>query len=528
MTRATTRPDILVVLADDLGFSDIGCYGSEIDTPNLDRLGRTGTRFTQFYNSPRCSPSRASLLTGQHPHRVGVGILTGDERPDGYPGNLSDDCVTAPEALRSAGYGTYMSGKWHLAAVMDKPNGTWPTRRGFDRFYGTIDGAGSYYTPTTLTSGEESAEPGPGFFYTDAITDNAVRFVTDHDRDRHDDPLFLYLSYTAPHWPLHASEEDIARYHGRFDAGWDRLREQRLERLVAEGVIDPSCDLTDRDPEVPAWDDTGHHDWETRRMETYAAQITRMDTGIGRVLDTLERLGRLDNTLVLFLSDNGGCAEEFGTAPGQIDRHPTMPEHTSAGAPVRYGNDPGVVPGPEDTFASYGRSWANLSNAPFREYKHWVHEGGIATPFIVHWPAGLGSPGALRTMPRQLVDILPTLLDVAEAHYPDAAPPLPGTSLLPLLRGASDLTPRTLFWEHEGNAGVRRDRWKLVRKYGQDWELYDMTTDRTETRDLAATRPDLVGDIAARYERWADEVGVIPRERIEAFYRRRDQEAAAG
>lgn len=527
--NSARRPDIVVVLADDLGFSDIGCYGGEIATPNLDRLGRAGIRFTQFYNSPRCSPSRASLLTGLHPHQVGVGILTGDERPDGYPGDLSERCATAAEVLRAAGYGTYLSGKWHLSVDASVPNHSWPTRRGFERFYGTLEGAGSYYQPVSLTRGEDNIErefQDPGFFYTDAISDNAAQFIREHHRDRVQDPLFLYLAYTAPHWPLQAPEDAIAAYRGRFAAGWDRLREERMARLIDEGIIDASWDLTDRDPLVPAWEAIEHKAWEARRMEVYAAQVTQMDRGLGRVLDALRACGRLEDTLFVFLSDNGGCAEELGpTGPGNIPSHPTVPQHTRTGEPISYGNSPEIWPGPENTFTSYGRPWANLSNTPFREYKHWVHEGGIATPLIVHWPAGLGEPGTVCTVPRQLVDLLPTFIQAAGAEYPterDGAPvpPLAGESLLPLLQGDDEAGERTLFWEHEGNAGVRRGRWKLVRKYPAGWELYDMSTGRTELRDLAAHEPELVAELAASYERWARRCGVIPRQQILDAYRR--------
>ncbi|MQA03554.1 MAG: sulfatase-like hydrolase/transferase [Streptosporangiales bacterium] len=525
------RPDIVVALADDMGFSDIGCYGGEIDTPNLDRLGRQGTRFTQFYNSPRCSPSRASLMTGLHPHQVGVGILNFDDIPDGYPGNLSERCVTAAEALGGAGYGTYLSGKWHLASDMEKPNGAWPSRRGFDRVYGTLEGAGSFYQPRTLIRDEESIEHealDPEFFYTDAISANAAGFVSEHHEQTPDKPLFLYLAYTAPHWPLHAHDEDIAKYEGRFDEGWDALREKRLERLVAEGIIDESWPLTDRDPRVPAWDDVDLPEWQARRMEVYAAQVSRMDAGIGRVLDTLERLGRLDNTIVVFLSDNGGCAEEM--PPESVREFVTsfvpMHEVTRAGRTVVPGNTHEVTPGPEHTYASYGRPWANLSNTPFREYKHWVHEGGIATPFVVHWPAELGTPGELCDTPFQLVDVLPTLLDAAGAEYPAtrAGEPVPaakGRSMLPALRGEPVEGERPLFFEHEGNAGVRQGRWKLVRKHGQSWELYDMHTDRTELHDVATDHPDRVARMSAAYEDWATRCGVIPRERILDLYRSR-------
>lgn len=524
------RPDIVLILADDMGFSDLGCYGGEIETPNLDRLAREGTRLTQFYNSPRCSPSRASLLTGLHPHQVGIGILNFDDSPDGYPGNLAEQCVTAAEVLRDAGYGTYLSGKWHLASDMEQPNPAWPTRRGFERFFGTLEGAGSFYQPRTLTEQETNVEErglDDDFFYTDAISDRAVDFIAGHDDERRDDPLFLYLAYTAPHWPLHAHEEDLQRYRGRFDAGWDRLREQRLERLVEEGLIEPGTKLSERDPRVPAWEDVEDADWEASRMEAYAAQVHRMDQGIGRVLDELERRGRLDDALIIFLSDNGGCAEEM--PPDKVEEFVTafvpMKLTTRHGQPVTPGNHPGMRPGDETTYQSYGRCWANLSNTPFREYKHWVHEGGIATPFLVHWPAGLGERGALRDAPAQLTDVLPTLIEVAGATYPDQrdgrpVPPAEGRSMLPLLRGEDD-PERTLLWEHEGNAGVRRGGWKLVRKYRQDWELYDIDADRSELDDLAGDHPDVVAELAAEYEAWADRCGVIPRDRVLGLYARR-------
>ena len=363
------RPDIVLVLADDMGFSDIGCYGGEIATPNIDRLAREGVRLTQFYNTARCSPSRASLMTGLHPHQVDIGILNFDDTPDGYPGDLAEECVTVPEALGAAGYATYLSGKWHLSSDMDTPNASWPTRRGFDRFFGTLEGAGSFYRPRTLhrdeTNVEHEAEQ-PGWFYTDAITDSAVSFVEDHAAGRPDDPLFLYLSYTAPHWPLHADEADVATYAGRFDAGWDTLREERLARLEKEGILEPGTELAERDPRVRPWDGSPDQAWEARRMEVYAAQVDRMDQGVGRLLDTLERLGRLDNTIVVFLSDNGGCAEELDV--DFVNAFVPLQDSTREGDAVVPGNVPGLMPGSEATYQSYGRAWAHLSNTPFREY----------------------------------------------------------------------------------------------------------------------------------------------------------------
>lgn len=525
-----SQPDIVLILADDMGFSDLGCYGGEADTPWLDRLGRNGTRFTQFYNSPRCSPSRASLLTGLYPHQVGVGILNFDDTPEGYPGNLSECSVTAAEALRSAGYATYASGKWHLASNITEPNSAWPTRRGFDHFFGTLDGAGSYFQPHTLTRDEQNIEHEvlhEDFFYTDAISETAVGYIQQHHHEQSDRPFFLYLAYTAPHWPLHARDEDIAKYRGRFDKGWRRLRDERLARLIGEDIVEVGSPLSDQDPLIPDWESVDNPEWEARRMEVYAAQIDRMDQGIGRVLTKLEELGRLDNTIVIFLSDNGGCAEEMGA--GEVADFVTgfglpLPERTRQGEPVVPGSQPGLMPGPESTYQSYGRPWANVSNTPFREYKHWVHEGGISTPFIVHWPSGLEGGGMYR-QPAHLPDVLPTLLEAAGATHPRQrnghdVPPPEGRSLLPSLRG-KPAEQRALFWEHEGNAGVRRGPWKLVRKYGRSWELYDIDADRAERNDLATQHPQVVAELAAAYEEWAHRCGVIPRARVLELYRQR-------
>lgn len=527
----SSRPDVVILLADDMGFSDIGCYGGEIQTPELDALGRNGTRCTQFYNSPRCSPTRASLLTGLHPHQAGIGILTGDERPDGYAGDLSEQCHTIAELLRSAGYGTYLAGKWHLSASMTEPTGSWPLERGFERAYGTIDGAGSYFTPATLhREGEDaSAETtDEDFYYTDTIGEAAAGYVAEHAHDRPDDPMFLYVPFTAPHWPLHAPEADIARCRGRYDEGWDETRRRRHENLQREGIIDPRWNLSDRDDSVPAWSDAPDHAWEARRMEVYAAQIEAMDRAIGRIVNALERSDRLENTLLLFLSDNGACEEEM--PPGGDERfreEPIVPRTARDGRAIRLGNLPAISPGGEDTYASYGRAWANVSTTPFREYKHWVHEGGISTPLIMHWPTGLGTPGDLCRVPAQLVDIVPTVMDAAGADYLTQraghdVPLTEGVSLLPHLRGEST-EHGPLFWEHEGNAAVRSGRWKLVRKHAQPWELYDLEADRTELHDLAAEHPELVSALAAASEQWSRRVGVVDRDRILRAQARRTQ-----
>lgn len=520
------QPNIVLILNDDMGFSDLGCYGGEVQTPNLDRLAAGGVRFSQFYNTARCSPSRASLLTGLHPHQTGIGVLTYNMGPEGYAGNLNRRCVTIAEALKASGYRSYLSGKWHVAGNLTQPTDSWPLQRGFDKFYGTIIGAGSFYDPNTLTRGNDNIEHEarePGFFYTDAISDNAVGFIRDHLREHADKPFFQYVAYTAPHWPLHAHDEDIARYKGRFDKGWDRLREERLQRLVQSGILDKSWPLSERDPTQPAWDLAKHKEWLLRCMEVYAAQIDRMDQGIGRILKTLEDEGELDNTLVIFLSDNGACAEDIPddlTIDELVNKLMIAKEHTRTGEPVQFGNDPSTMPGPENTYQSYGRAWANLSNSPFRLYKHWIHEGGISTPLIAHWPAGIADRGAVRHTPGYLPDIMATVLEVTGTAYPkdwqgQPIEPLEGHSLLPVLKQGAPAERPPMFWEHEGNAAVRIGRWKLVRKFPEPWELYDMQQDRTELNDLAAKHPDRVKDMAAQYEAWAKRCGVIPRDRIE-------------
>lgn len=523
------KPNILLILNDDMGYSDIGCYGGEIDTPHLNKLAANGLRFSQFYNTARCSPSRASLLTGLHPHQTGIGILTYDSGPEGYAGNLNQRCATIAEALKPAGYRNYLSGKWHVSNSLTEPTDSWPMQRGFDDFFGTIIGAGSFYDPNTLTRRNDNAEHearAAGFFYTDAISDQAAQFVREHASEHSDKPFFQYVAYTAPHWPLHAHPQDIAKYKGRFDAGWDTLREQRLERLVASGILDAQWKLTERDPTQPAWSETEHQAWLANCMEVYAAQIDRMDQGIGRILATLEETGQLDNTLVIFLSDNGACAEDIPenvTIDELVNKLMIARSHTRDGREVRFGNDPSIAPGPEDTYQSYGRAWANLSNAPFRLYKHWTHEGGISTPLIFHWPAGIAQRGEIRHTPGYLPDIMATVLDVTGTAYPQH---LDGRDILPLegqsLKQAFDADPASrspMFWEHEGNGAMRDGQWKLVREYPRDWELYDMVADRTETSNVAAQYPERVTAMAVAYEAWAARCGVLPRDKVVALMR---------
>jgi len=519
------RPNIVLILNDDMGFSDIGCYGGEIETPTLDRLAKRGLRFSQFYNTARCSPSRASLLTGLHPHQTGIGVLTYDLGPEGYSGNLSEQCVTIPEALRGNGYRTYMSGKWHVASNLVSPTSAWPMQRGFDEFFGTIIGAGSFYDPNTLTRGNANAEhearDNPEFFYTDAISDQAVDYVKTHARDHADQPFFMYVAYTAPHWPLHAHDSDIAKYRGRFDAGWDQLRIERLRKLVSAGILKPEWGLSERDPSQPAWTEAEEKAWLLRCMEVYAAQVDRMDQGIGRIVASLEQAGIFEDTLIIFLADNGACAEDIPegvTVDVLVNQLLIARSHTRSGEPVHFGNNPNLMPGAENTYQSYGAAWANLSNTPFRLYKHWIHEGGIATPLIAHWPAGIQDQGGIRHTPGYLPDIMATLLDVTGTPYPDqrngqSVPALEGTSLRAAF-DADGLPDRPMFWEHEGNAAVRVGQWKLVRKFPDPWELYDLDTDRTELHDRSADYPERVQEMLSLFHEWAARCGVIPREKI--------------
>ena len=492
------RPNIVLVLVDDMGYSDIGCYGGEIRTPNLDRLAANGLRYRQFYNTARCCPARASLMTGLYPHQAGMGWMTvADLGHDGYTGDLNARCRTIGEVLSPAGYGTYMSGKWHL--THDRYNGaagpkhSWPRQRGFDRFFGTICGGGSYFTPRTLTVDNRQIDPPEGFYYTDAISDHARRFIEDHRRDRPGDPFFLYVAYTAPHWPLHARPEDIAPYRGAFREGWDVLRERKFERMRQMGILDESWDLSPRGEGIRPWDDLtdAEKDDFDLRMAIYAAQVACVDRGVGRIVASLEAGRQSDDTLVLFLSDNGGCHEEIHA---KSDRQ----EHL----------------GTDASFESYGRPWANVSNVPFREYKSWVHEGGIATPLIAHWPAGIAAAGEFRDRVGHLIDLMPTCIELAGAHYPtdpkEGVFPLEGESLAASF--ARDRPrPAPVFWEHEGNRAVRLGQWKLVAK-GLDgrWELYDMEADRTERNDLSAAHPERVEEMTAAWQAYAERTYVFP------------------
>ncbi len=527
------RPNIIVILSDDMGFSDLGCYGGEIATPNLEKLAANGLRFTQFYNTARCCPTRACLLTGLYPHQAGVGHMMEDTGKPGYRGNLNKQCRTMAEVLKPAGYRTYAVGKWHVTrfAGKDGPKDNWPMHRGFDRFYGTIHGAGSYYDPSSLVSDDTMISPyaDPNYkpkryYYTDAIADHAIRFVDEHLKEHSKEPFFMYVAFTAAHWPMHALPEDIAKYKGKYDVGYEPIRKARFEKAAKLGLIDGNQPISQQ---AGDWSMAKNKKWEAACMECYAAIVDRLDQGIGKLIAELKKTGQLENTLIFFLQDNGGCAEAMGRTgnkqhpnierpekptfppmkPEEFAAAGSVPRQTRDGYPVRMG--PKVMPGGADTYVAYGRSWANVSNTPFREYKHWVHEGGISTPLIAHWPAGISAKGELRKQPGHLIDIAATLYDLARAAYPKEATPLEGKSLLPAFAN-KPIERDAIFWEHEGNRAVRAGDWKLVSKYGKPWELYDMTYDRVESNDLSAKYPDKVKELSAKYDAYAKRAMVEP------------------
>jgi arylsulfatase A-like enzyme len=533
MSAAKRPRSVLLIVADDLGFSDVGCYGSEIHTPNLDRLAAGGARLTHFYNCARCCPSRASLLTGLYPHQAGVGHMVRNWHVPGYEGFLNTRCVTLAEVLRGAGYATGMSGKWHVGGRITVDRATWtpgtpehptPRQRGFDRYFGVMTGGGSYFQPHALMVDDELVEDSDErFYYTDAIAENAIDMLD--DMTEQDRPFFLYVAFTAPHWPLHALPKDIDTYRDAYMDGWDVARRRRHEQAVACGVVDPSWTLPPSDVHAPSWAEVPDKEWQAARMAVYAAQVDRMDQRIGDLVEALTTKGRLDDTLVLFFSDNGACAEELRPGDQSMSQ---VPESTRDGGPIVHGNVPGVMPGGPDTFMSYGLPWAQVSNTPFRRYKSWAHEGGVSTPFIAHCP-DLIAPGLTAHSVGHVIDLMPTILELTGADYPlryggNDIQPLEGQSLLPVLAGRTERREGALCWEHEGKRAVRTDRWKLVAMHQGPWELYDMSNDRTECDDLATAEPGVVAELSALYAAWAERIGVASWDAIEVEQRRTDEE----
>ena len=501
---APARPNIIVILADDMGFSDIGCFGSEIPTPNLDSLAKDGLRFTDFHNDSRCCPSRATLLTGLYPHAAGVGHMTDPRKDDdgnvlpGYEGHLNDQCVTIAEVLRGAGYFTAMTGKWHVGQTFT--NGVVPWKRGFDRSLNSAAG-GFYYPQDPRTrlflNGKPEGRGGrdglPSDWYTtDLWTDYGLKFIDDSQTQKK--PFFLYLAFNAPHFPLEAPAEDIAKFRGKYMDGWDKLREARYQKQIQLGIIDKSWPLSPRPPEVAAWDSLtpDQKDRFDHIMAIYAACVNHLDKEVGVLVAGLAKRGLLDNTLIMFMSDNGGNLESGPN--GRLE-----------------GQNPG---GPHSTVFC-GQSWATLENTPFRRYKHFEHEGGISSPFIAHWPAGIAGKNELRPQAGHLVDIMATCVDVSGAKYPaeyngNSIHPMEGRSLAPAFAN-QPIQRDAIYWEHEGNAAILQGEWKLVRfQWNGPWELYDVKADRTEQNDLSAKYPDKVKALAAKWNAWAKADNVTP------------------
>lgn len=497
--KTDASPNIIVILADDMGYSDIGCFGSEINTPNIDRICDEGMMFTQCYNTARSCPSRASLLTGMYHHKTGVGAMV---KPVGdlpnYQGFLNRQCMTIAEVLKTVGYETYMSGKWHLG----DQRGNWPCDRGFDHSFVFLGGAGSYFYPNGKNPGKEKSimavddeyyyPPVEGYYHTDAFSDNAVRFIEEHDPGK---PFFMYLAYTAPHWPLQAHKEDIEKYNGQYDAGWDVMREQRYKRMVGSGLIKKEWKLSGRDETVPAWDSLSDEEktYWADVMEIYAAMIDRMDQGIGRVLSALESKGELDNTMIVFMSDNGGCMEVAG-------KFADLSKYTGE-------------MGSGDSFLAYEAKWANLSDVPFRYFKHWMHEGGISTPLLIRYPEKIAA-GSRSDVPVHIIDIAPTCMDLCGAVYPvrenPDLKPLDGVSLCPVFENPRQPVHDLLMFEHLGFRALRQGDYKIVSTYPEEkWELYNISKDRTELHDLSAEMPDKLSEMVELYKAEAEKAEVL-------------------
>ncbi len=508
---AKDRPNIVLIMADDMGYSDIGCYGGEINTPNIDALANDGLRFTQFYNTGRCCPTRASLMTGLYPHEAGLGHMVYGDKGPGYHPFLNSQCVTIAEVLVDAGYRTMMTGKWHVGHKL----GQWPTDRGFEHFYGIHIHVDSYFKvlpgcpvyhndqlaiPPTV-SPQNALHPDQEWYTTDIFADWSLKFLDETVGDER--PFFLYTAFNSPHWPLEAPDENIAIYQGKYDQGWDHLRQEKLERMKAMGIVSPETQLSPSN--CPEWNSLSESDRDELafRREIYAAQIERMDQNIGRIVAKLRQLGELENTLLLFLSDNGCCAE--GGMFGYQWQKNT--ERNFADWRKQSGRS-----------SSAGEAWSNASNTPFRLHKRWVHEGGTATPLIAHWPASITEGGLLSHQVGHVIDVMATCIEVAGAKYPErrdghAIKPLAGKSLVPNLRKPSCEVDRTLFWEHETHAAIRTGGWKLVSLNAADptkWELYDLSRVRTETNNVASDHPQRVAQLKEQWTKWATQANVLP------------------
>ncbi|MFD2101523.1 arylsulfatase [Flagellimonas iocasae] len=511
------RPNIVLIMADDMGYSDLGCYGGEISTPNLDGLAQNGIKFTQFYNAARCCPTRASLMTGVYPSEAGIGHMTGSNQGPGYLGVLNDSVVTIPQVLSEVGYSTGMSGKWHAGTERE----SWPENRGFQNTYVIHNWIDSYFKvletceiyengkiiiPATSNPGEYEPQPNNKEWYTtDVFTTKAIEHIDKALEEKK--PFFEYVAYNAPHWPLEAHDDVIAKYKDKYSGGYEALRLEKYQKMKEMGLVSEDWDLPEQDtPEWASLPDTVQQDLKFMRA-IYAAQIDIMDKNIGRIVDHLKEKGALDNTLILFLSDNGCSAEPMGEDYGwkwgtNTSRNYEDWRKNSA----REG-------------ASQGRVWTVTSNTPFRKFKRFTHEGGISTPLIAHWPKGIVKSGIMDAEPGHLVDIMATCLDISGATYPETYNGKPilskrGISLGDNFKGKDEQKHDVIFWEHEGHAAIRKGDWKLVTVDPSDetlWELYNIVNDRTETHDLATQKPEMVAELKGLWEKMAFETKAWPK-----------------
>ncbi|WPP50770.1 arylsulfatase [Catalinimonas niigatensis] len=533
-TQEDTRPNIILIMADDMGFSDLGCYGGEIQTPNLDRLAASGLRFNRFYNTSRCCPTRASLLTGLYNHQAGVGGMTTETGQEGYRGHLVESSVTIAEVLKEAGYHTGMTGKWHVSNTVVQedadeqlawlnhqtfhpifsPLEQYPVNRGFEKYYGNIWGVVDFFDPFSLVNGTEAVKEVPeNYYHTDAITDSATAYIRAFSQD--EQPFFLYVAHTAPHWPLQALPEDIEKYEDTYTVGWDAIREARYQRMVEKGIIDSTkYPLSSRWKDELTWEDNPHKEWDARAMAVHAAMIDRLDQGIGRIVETLETTGELENTLILFLSDNGASPEDCMRYGPGFDR----PSMTRSGEEIAYPVDKSVMPGPQTTFTSIGERWANVSNTPFQYWKMESYEGGINTPMIAYWPKGItANQGKLVPQVGHVMDFMTTFIEMAQVQYPEKyhdrqITPLQGISLLPIFKGEEREGHPVLFNEHMGARYVRTADWKQVSlDANSPWKLYRIREDGTEMNDLADQHPEVIRELDSLWQVWAKANHVLPK-----------------
>ncbi|TCC99074.1 arylsulfatase [Pedobacter psychroterrae] len=530
------RPNIVLIMADDLGYSDLGCYGGEINTPNLDYLAANGLRFKKFYNTSRCCPSRAALLTGLYNHNAGIGEMTADRNMEGYRGALGKDAVTLAEVLKDAGYRTAMSGKWHVSNTVEQatpqaqldwlnhktkhplfsPIEQYPTNRGFEKFFGTLWGVVDFFDPFSLVSGTTPINTVPkDYYHTDAISDSATAYIKEFSKG--DKPFFLYVAQNAPHWPLQALPEDIEKYKDTYKAGWDVIRKARYDRMLKSGLIDSvTTKISPRINDDLQWEDNPDKEWGARAMAVHAAMIDRMDQGIGRMIAALKETGQLDNTLIVFLSDNGASPEDCSRYGKGFDR----PGETRDGREIVYPVNKKVFPGPQTTFASIGQRWANVANTPYRFAKEQSYEGGVRTPMIAFWPKGItAKKGSMTDHTGHVMDFMATFADLAGAKYPEVykgnqIKPMQGLSFAPAFKGKKSIGHEYLFNEHYNARSVRSKEWKMVSLSSDtSWHLYRVKDDESELNDLAAQYPGKVKELHKKWQEWALQNHVLPKQK---------------